>query len=115
MTTFSPSQVPDASGSSGSHQYRILKANFGDGYEQRAGDGINTKQSEYTLSWSRLTQAEAEAIEQFFDGQSGFLSFDYTLPGESSAKKFVCEKFSKPYESGNLMGMTATIRRVYDL
>jgi phage-related protein len=115
MTTFSPPQAPDASGTSGSHQYRILKANFGDGYEQRAGDGINPKQSEYTLTWTRLSTTDAASIESFFDGLGGYESFDYTLPGEAATKKFVCEKFTKPYESGNLMGITATLRRVYDL
>ena len=50
MATFTPPSNPDI-GSSGQHKFRILEANFGDGYTQAAGDGINTQEGTFTLSW----------------------------------------------------------------
>ena len=114
LNTFTPAIPPDV-GSSISAQHRVNKAKFGDGYIQRSGDGINTKEEAPTLNWSQLTSAEATAIINFLDGQKGYIAFNYTLPGESTPKKFTCEKYSRGYSPGAEYNVSAQLERVYDL
>jgi len=114
LNTFSPAEAPDV-GLSGNNKFRTLKANFGDGYKQRAGDGINTKTKKYNLSWSNLDTDEINAIISFLDGQAGYIAFEYTLPGDSSAQKFICEDYSETWEQGNLKGVSAVFELVFDL
>ena len=44
-----------------------LETNFGDGYGQRAGDGINTRGETWQAEWRALTQEQADEIEAFFE------------------------------------------------
>ena len=44
---------------------RIKSINFGDGYEQRYNDGLNTNPQTWMLSFSNRTDIEAEAIDDF--------------------------------------------------
>ena len=114
LNTFTPATAPDV-GLSASNKFRILKSTFGDGYNQRAGDGINTKEKKYTLSWNNLEVSEINAIISFLDGQAGYIAFNYTLPGDSSSQKFICEDYSETWQNGNLKGVTATFELVFDL
>lgn len=114
LNTFVPATAPDV-GLSGSNKFRTLKANFGDGYKQRAGDGINTKEKKYSLSWDNLEVSEVNDIITFLDGQAGYIAFNYTLPGDSVSQKFICEDYSETWMQGNLKGCSATFELVYDL
>ena len=114
LNTFNPATAPDV-GLSGSNKFRILKSNFGDGYNQRAGDGINTKEKKYNLSWNNLSVSEINDIINFLDGQAGYIAFNYTLPGDSAPQKFICEDYSETWQNGNLKGCSATFELVYDL
>ena len=50
------------------------------------------------LNWSNLTDTEKDAIETFYNDHDGQLTpFLYTLPDESSARKFM---FTTNFESG---------------
>lgn len=114
MTTFNPSVNPDI-GSTENAEFRILEAEFGDGYRLRAGDGLNTLKKNVSLSWSMLTTSEADAIEAFFVTQSGHLPFDYTLPLKSSSEQFICKRWTRSYGSGVTWNITAEFEKVYDL
>lgn len=54
--------------------HRTLKAQFGDGYAQRAGDGINTRKEVWPLTFVGL-KAEIKAIADFFDEHAGYKAF----------------------------------------
>ena len=114
LNTFSPATAPDV-GLSGSNKFRVLKSNFGDGYNQRAGDGINTKEKKYNLSWNNLEVSEINDIMNFLDGQAGYIAFNYTLPGDSVPQKFICEDYFETWQNGNLKGCSAIFELVYDL
>ncbi len=114
LNTFNPAIAPDV-GSSVNAKHRILKANFGDGYVGKTGDGINTKEEMPMLNWTQLTETEANAIIDFFDAQAGYIPFLYTLPGESTEKKFTCEEYSKTYAEGAEYNVSAKLERDYQL
>ena len=114
IPVFSPSVIPSI-GSSSNSSANILKADFGDGYSQRVGQGINNIGEQASLSWNNITGSQANTIVSFFEARGGFEAFQYTLPTESSAKKWTCDTWNKNYADGGLINLTCELTRVYDL
>ena len=114
LETFNPAILPDV-GSGSDSKFRINKASFGDGYIQRSGSGINTLEEDVTLNWSFLTETEVNDIKAFFDARGGYEAFNYTMPGESTPTKFICERYRKRYAAGDNYDFIAQLERVYDL
>ena len=72
---------------------KIIK--FGDGYEQRVPDGINTKLLKLDLDFSLRTEAETKAISHFLEKRLGSDAFAFTpLPPFDLEKLFVCRNFN---------------------
>ena len=111
---FSPSVIPSV-GSSVNSSARVLVADFGDGYSQRAADGINNIDTTVSLQWNNLTGTQANSIDSFFMQMGGYESFYYTLPTESIAKKWACEKWDKSYQTGGMVNLNCELKRVFDL
>jgi phage-related protein len=98
MSTFT--WIPDI-GSTEERAPRIRSVQFGDGYEQRAQDGINADMRKRSLSFTARSSAESTAILAFLEAQGGTASFDYTHPGDSS-RKYVCKSW-KATDTGYLL------------
>lgn len=60
----------------GSFTFRTLTAQFGDGYAQRAGDGINLRKGSWALEFVG-TSTKILAIKVFLDEHEGYKSFLY--------------------------------------
>ena len=71
---------------------RLLRALFGDTTADRETDGPC---GEFTLTWSGLTIAEANRMDNFFEAHGGYESFDYALPREPKARKFICREWTR--------------------
>lgn len=98
MATFT--WTPDQ-GVSPSVETRVNSVMFGDGYEQRVADGINTIKETWEVSFTLRTKTEILAIDSFLRAQGGVLNFDWTTPA-GAAKKFVCKRWSPTfYHDGN--------------
>ena len=93
MVTFSPSVNPSYN-SPKAKSFRVLIANFGDGYHQRVGDGINVSSEEWSLRWDLLTQAQADEITDFFDARAGTESFDWLTP-DGDTKNFFVSSYNR--------------------
>lgn len=72
---------------------RVLRATFGDGYEQRAADGINFNPREWQLTWVG-TPSVIDAIEAFLEDAGGVDAFDWQDP-EGYSAKWTCEEWSR--------------------
>lgn len=88
MSTFT--EIP--SSASLSTKPRVRTAAFGDGYEQRLADGINSAPRAWSLGFTRPT-AEADVIIAFFEARNGAEAFDWTPPYGTSGK-FVAREWS---------------------
>ena len=75
-------------------------AQFGSGYSQRSTFGINQNPKSYSLTFE-VSETDADTIEAFLDARGGVENFDFTPPGETSATKYICRKWSKsiPFRS----------------
>ena len=97
---------------------KVLKAAFGDGYEQRIADGINTLQQSFSVAFNNREKEEIDDIISFFDSLRGVTAFNYTYPdtntGGEVTVKVVCEDYNINYTNSEFYGCTATFRRVYE-
>ena len=97
---------------------RVLKASFGDGYEQRLIDGINNIVESYSIAFNNRPTEEIDDIVAFFDTKAGVGAFDYTIHdsnnGGETTIKVVCETYNLTYTNTIAYGCTATFRRVYE-
>lgn len=83
MTLTFPSISPDLNNSP-AREPKILRADFGDGYLQAAGDGINPHKDTWDLSFTSRPKADIQTIADFLDGLNGSQSFYWTPPGETN-------------------------------
>lgn len=58
---------------------RALTAQFGDGFEQAAADGLNTKQSVWSIRLSG-TKAEMKEVTDFLDDHGQWKRFQWSDP-----------------------------------
>lgn len=66
--------IPDK-GLSNTVAPRVLTATFGDGYQQRLPDGINTAPKSFKLSFANRPKAEIQAIVTYLESLFGVTSF----------------------------------------
>lgn len=110
--------IPDK-GMTRSSKPRVRSAKFGDGYEQRIADGINSIEETFNVSFKNRTKAELDAITGYLNSLGGVTSFDFTFPddngsGGETTIKVVCDTFNQTYSNDNFFSATATFRRVYE-
>lgn len=110
MTTFT--YTPDF-GATKKLQPKVNSISFGNGYEQRARNGLNTNPQTWDLSFSNRTDTEAEAIDAFLTARGGVESFDWT-PYNESAGKYVCKEWSKSIDGFNRNAIQATFLQVFE-
>lgn len=58
----------------GSAEFNVITAQFGDGYRQSVGDGMNNKAQSWSLSFKGKHE-KIEEIKFFLDEHKGFLPF----------------------------------------
>lgn len=97
----------------------IIVHQFGDGYEQRAINGINNIQETYSLSFRHRTKAFVDDVASYIDGTNGVTKFTFRYPdtnstGNEKAVKVVSEKYNINYEYDDYYSLSLTLRRVYE-
>lgn len=105
---------PPSYGSSVSRTPRIKSLQFGDGYEQRQPDGINTVRDVWSLSFNNITTAESATIETFLNDLGGTQYFLWTPPSGTQGK-YICKEWSRTINTAISHSITATFQRVFDL
>jgi phage-related protein len=107
-----PTNVAISVGSGVEETARILKAQFGNSYAQRSGDGLNNISSVYSVSFENLTRAEANFIVDFFRDQGGYKGFYWTPPGQTQ-KLWRCEKWSRTHVDATFDSLAAQFEEVF--
>lgn len=94
-------------GAQGDVQHRNLVAQFGDGYAQRAADGINTKQEKWPLSFVG-TLPKIEAIKAFLNEHAGYKTFLWTPPLGSEGAYVAPQGYQQNRVGGGVYSITVT-------
>lgn len=99
----------------------VLVARFGDGYEQRVADGINTIKETYSLSFNNRTKEFVDDVVNFLDTAGGVSAFTLTIPDSNNTTRtgekdviVVCSTYSTMYTYDDFYTITAEFRRVYE-
>ena len=88
-------------------RYRTLSAQFGDGYKQSVGDGVNNEINSWPLTFKGL-EHEIIPIRDFLREHQGFKPFYWKPPLESEAFLFEVPEFSLVPLGGRAYTLTAT-------
>lgn len=67
-----------------SYSYRVFSAQFGDGYEQIASDGINNENRIWTVFYKNLPKSEFDYVISFLRSLKGVEPILAIAPGEYS-------------------------------
>lgn len=114
-------EMPEGEGSSvvssvplmGKTKARVYRADLGDGYSQRSGDGINSINRTLPATFSVLPDAEAAALISFFEERAGYKPLLWTLPREATARKGAATEWDKTYGDAGGFNVSATIEEVF--
>ena len=105
--------IPDY-GSQEQHKPRVRRVQFGDGYQQRSADGINTDPATWVLSFGNRSDAESQAIVDFLAARGGVEAFDWTPPRGSSALKWICPQWQRAPTNYGSWTVSATFEQVFE-
>jgi len=109
-----PSITPSIT-STKSVKARILKNEFGDGYSQRAADGLNNTPAEWSLTWAGQSYTDIDTLEAFFEGLGGWDTIEWTPYREGTEKKFICTEWSRSFDGAFNDTLSAKLEEVYDI
>jgi phage-related protein len=93
---------------------RVLRADYGDGYTQRAGDGINNDPEMWRVIFVNIDDAVGDAIEAFLKARGGHEYFLWTAPGRSQ-RRYICSRWGFTYSQYSTKGFQAEFEEVFDL
>lgn len=112
MDTFTPFRAPDG-GTQDKPEWKVLKAEFGDGYTQMAPDGINPIRRVVSLTWSFIHPAQSGPMIAFLTGHIG-QTFLYAVSDEPVGK-WTCEDYTDKREDGGLRTLSVVLRQSFNL
>ena len=94
----------------------IRTVKFADGYDHRILFGLSEHQNPKVYNFTfEVSETQADEIETFLDARANDSdNFDFTVPGESAAQKFVCETWSKSIPYNNRATIQTTFREVFE-
>lgn len=97
-------------GTSVSVKPRVSVTKFGDGYESRVSDGLNTTLRSWDCRFKRF-QEECLTIYTFLENMGGLKAFNWTDP-DGYEGVWVCEEWSRSYDNLGWGTVSAVFREV---
>jgi phage-related protein len=95
----------------GTKTFRVLGAQFGDGYKQRAADGINNDSQSWPLTFTGRS-TDLAPIMAFLDARAGWQSF-YWTPPLGAQGFYTCDKYDRRQLGGDAWQITATFEQSF--
>jgi len=99
-------------------KYTTIVAQFGDGYMQRAGDGINKQQEGWQITYDNLNQTERDVLWAFINVVEQTEVIEWTAPGDIAQKNWVIDpegSISEQAKAGAIYTVSFPLKRVFDL
>jgi len=96
---------------------RVLKAQFGDGYEMRVRDGINNTPRTWGLTFNNRTKEDIDKLYKFMNTLASVDTAKLTVPnsvdGEDTVT-VVLEGYTKTYSYDNFYTLACNAREVFE-
>lgn len=95
-------------------EFRVLTADFGDGYSQSVPDGLNTHIESWDLTFEHYPASDINTITTFLDARLGSQSFYWTPPDELTPKLWKQDgSYSVAFNGPSTRTLNVTLKRVY--
>jgi len=96
------------------HKPRNFIMQLGDGYVERAGNGINTDLPAYTITFSGRTTAEAQAIMAFLvtTCAAGVIAFQFQPYGDAVSSLWTCNDYKMKAKAVNVFDISCVFQKV---
>jgi phage-related protein len=94
-------------GASGTVKFNMAKTQYGDGYTQKFGWGLNPMQQTWPLTFEGM-EADLQEVYDFLVRHAGARPFLWKPPFASVASLFRAEEFNPISVGGGLMQITVT-------
>lgn len=95
--------------------FRVRRAQFGDGYEQRSPDGLNSVRRSWSVTWSVISEYDRVALMGFFKQMAGVNSFEWIVPDSGEMVRVTCDDPSATHDSFSNHTVTATFKEVFEI
>lgn len=98
---------------------RVLKAQFGDGYEMRVRDGINNTPRSWGLNFANKPKADADDLYTFMNRLAEVDTAKLTVPdtnasGSEETVVVILEGYTKTMAYDNFYTISVTAREVFE-
>lgn len=90
---------------------RVFVQQYGDGYSQRAGDGINTTPDTWDVEF-RGSSTTIGGYVTTLESKAGHTYFTWSY---ASTQKWVCKQWTYSHLGHDVYSLTATFEEVFDL
>lgn len=111
-----PIQTFISQGSSRTRTFNRLLAQYGDGYSQRAANGLNAIVDKWNVVYDNLSSANRTTVQDFVTLHGSWTYFTWTAPGDVAEKRWIIDgDVTETPKAGNLFSITIPIKQVYDL
>lgn len=84
-------------------KFKAIAAEFGDGYSQRAPDGLNNKRQSFEITWPGLSLVDKDTVVAVLDSVGSWDVLTWQPPTEPTELKFIIDP-----ESGYSIDYVAT-------
>ena len=102
-------------GANGVTEFGVLEADFGDGYSQRAADGLNSKKINWSVTWENRPDADIDSLYDFLIAKLGYEAFFWTAPDESSPRKWIARGLTRTPVATGFSTLRTEFEEVFDL
>lgn len=96
-----------------SHTPKVRGAKFGEGYEARMRDGINSNPKTWGIVFTNISDSDAAAIYAFLKGTDGVDYFIFNDP-DGEARHYTCKDPKQTFDAYNGNTVTATFVECFD-
>lgn len=114
LETFAPPVAPGV-GTGRDITADVFEATYGDGYRQRAANGVNPTRRTVTLVWDALRQADALAIVAFLEPKLKVDAFLYAVYPETTERKWTAQTLQPTEIDPLVSSLTVQLREEFDL
>ena len=98
-----------------SREPRVLTAEYGDGYIERAADGLNTDRRTFSLSWTNIATNTRLKISEFFETHKGYIAFEWVPIDETNTIKVICKTWNVEKQDAGVHSLNAEFMQVFDV
>ena len=99
----------------GETAFRTISVQYGNGYEQRAKDGINSSKTTWGVTWAAITLAQYTTVVAALEAAGGVDYFLWKAPGDTTTKKWKVLSYIRGHSDGEWYYVNASLEQVYDL